>query len=160
MILKRGFKMKKSTKKYLFICIIVNIFFVCSLALAQDDNGGEGMDAPVGSLGNGGGAALCTAAINSDGTVAGGRYVNKNAAETRRLGPGNYEVDFFAPCNNITAARGYMRYVQVDTLQVSTTPAVFCTTADRAGDPSSIWLLCYDFNGVPTDVSFFLVITR
>jgi hypothetical protein len=160
---KRRFKMTKFTSRYYIVAIILSVFFIYSFALAQDDNLGNNVeqnDVPAGSLNANSARGLCTAAINSDGTVAGGQFVNKNPAETRRISPGTYEVDFRNPCNNITAARGWARYVQPDTLQIGFLPPRICTTADRAGDASSVYIECYDTNGVLTDTSFFLTITR
>ena len=155
--------MTKSTSKYYIIAIIMSVFFLFSFALAQDRNLGdevEALDVIPGSLNANNARGLCTAAINSDGTVAGGQFVNKNTAETRRISPGTYEVDFRNPCNNITAARGWARYIQVDTLGVGWLPPRICTTADRSGDASSVYVECYDTDGVLTDTSFFLTITR
>lgn len=133
-----------------------------SAALADDNTGGElaPMDAAVGSLRPNFGNAVCTAAINSTGTVAGGASVNLNALETRRLGVGNYEVDFRNPCQDVRAVSGFARHIQIDTLTSGSAPPIVCTTADRAGDISSVWVVCYDLTGAPADTSFFLTITR
>ena len=75
------------------------------------------------------GHVLCTAAINSDGTKAGGNTV----ASSTRLRLGQYQVTFKAPCTTVTATNGWMRVVQVDTLTTGALPAISCTTADRSG---------------------------
>lgn len=132
-------------------------------AAFADNNGGEvaPMDAAVGSLRANFGNAVCTAAINSDGTVAGGASVNTNALETQRLGAGTYEVDFKIPCNDVRAISGFARHVQVDTLQAGSAPPIVCTTADRGGDISSVWVQCYSVTtGLGADTSFFLTVTR
>jgi hypothetical protein len=134
-----------------------------TLAVADDydlRNGVSSSDVGAGSLGTNFGNAVCTAAINSTGTVAGGASVNKSTAQTRRVGTGLYEVDFLAPCSNVTAKAGFARYVQVDTLQIGTAAPVICTTADRVGDTSSVWVACYDVGGVARNTSFFLTVTR
>lgn len=140
-----------------FLAVILPV----SAAFA-DNNGGEfaPADAAVGSLKANFGNAVCTAAINSTGTVAGGASVNLNAAQTQRISAGTYEVDFKNPCQDVRAASGFARYVQVDTLTFGSAPPITCTTADRAADISSIWVQCWDQTGALADTSFFLTVTR
>lgn len=132
-----------------------------SLAAVAGPNDGTGAkDAPAGSLPGNHGQVLCTAAINSDGTVAGGQHVK--LAGTSRLGGagvGNYQVEFFAPCTNIVASRGWARWVQADTLATGTTIG-YCTTADRAGNINAVFVTCRDAAGVALDTSFFLFVAR
>lgn len=131
-----------------------------SAALA-DGNGGDrtAMDVPVGSLPNNQGALMCVAAINSTGTVAGGSgpYV----ASAANLGTGSYEVLFKGPCgSNITASKGWARWVQVDTLTTGSISGVSCTTADRAGSANGVWVYCTDGAGAPVNTSFFMFVAR
>jgi len=105
------------------------------------------------------GKVKCTAAINSDGTVARCFKCNQDPLQTRRLGPGEYEVAFAGlGCTNITADRGFSRWVQADTLGTGSLDA-YCTTADRAGDPNSVFVACQNAGGL-VDTSFFLFIAR
>ena len=150
-------------RKTYFIVSVLAMCVFCSLALAQEDNNADDFgvrDMPPDSLLPNSGHCICTAAINSDGTVAGGHRVNPNPAETQRLYTGNYEVDFKKPCLDVRAKLGYMRILQVDTLTTGVTDPVFCTTADRAGDYSSVYVICFDADGNEADTSFFLMITR
>lgn len=102
------------------------------------------------------GVVFATAAINSDGTVA--QCFNCNRATTTHLGTGIYQVAF----NNInpTANNGFSRWVQVDTLSTGSITNVSCSTADRAGVPTAVWVECYNGAGVATDTSFFLFVAR
>jgi hypothetical protein len=102
---------------------------------------------------------MCTAAINSDGTVAGGFGVNQTPTGTIKLGTGIYQVVFTVPCTNITAARGWARIVQVDTLTAGSIGNVQCTTADRAGNANGVFVNCTNSTG-PVDTSFFLFVLR
>lgn len=125
-------------------------------AMGQNDSGYAPSDAPAGSLQDNRGNLLCTAAINSTGTKAGGNTV----AASTRLGLGTYQVTFKAPCTSVTAANGWMRVVQVDTLTTGSLPSIKCTTADRAGVPNAVWVACYNSAGAPADTSFFLFLLR
>jgi len=94
-----------------------------------------------------------TAAINSDGSVAG--CLNCNRTNTIHLGTGLYQVGF---AGNVTAAAGFSRWVQADTLQVGSEVA-FCNTADRSGLATAVFINCNNVSG-PVDVSFFLFVAR
>ena len=61
---------------------------------------------------------MCTAAINSDGSIASGDHVVK--ATTLHLATGEYQVGFAYPCGAPTANNGWMRIAQVDTLTTGT----------------------------------------
>ena len=148
-------KTLKSTLTVLGLCAATAGF---NSAFA-DDNNGPAAAVPAGSLKANHGQVLCTAAISADGTVAAGQHVNKSAFQTRRLSIGTYEVDFKQPCGNVTAAKGFARWVQVDTLTTGTA-AGSCTTADRAGDASSVWVQCINAVGGLADQSFFLFVAR
>ncbi|HSV71326.1 MAG TPA: hypothetical protein VLI72_14560 [Methylibium sp.] len=128
-------------------------------ALGQVNAAGPGtMDAAPGSLAPNQGALMCVAAVNSDATLAGGApYV----ATVTTLGTGNYEVVFKGACGgNISAARGWARWVQVDTLTAGSITNVACTTADRAGNPAGVFVRCFDGSGTAANTSFFLFVAR
>ena len=128
------------------------------MAANAKNSGGYVKDVAEGSLKANHGMTLCTAAINSDGTVAGGQHVNKN--NTARTSIGQYEVSFFKPCNDVRASEGFMRFVQIDALDDTFVVPAACITADRNGDKSAIYIFCSDFDGNPIDVSFFLQVSR
>jgi hypothetical protein len=107
------------------------------------------------------GVVFFTAAINSDGSIAG--CFGCNAANTKRLGVGTYQIDFG---QNIQAINGWSRWVQADTLTFGTENA-WCNTADRAGDDNAVWVNCQTSGGPgsqgnskPADASFFLFVAR
>jgi len=120
------------------------------------DNGGYGAENAPGPVLDNRGSILCTAAINSTGLKAGGNTV----AASTRLGVGTYQITFKAPCTAVTAANGWARIVQVDTLTAGTLPSIKCITADRAGVPNAVWVQCYNSAGALTDTSFFLFLLR
>jgi hypothetical protein len=134
-------------------------FALASAALAAPPNGGmTTMDAAPGSLATNQGAILCVAAVNSDATIAGGTGF---VASSASLGVGNYEVIFKGACqNNVTAARGWARFVQVDTLTSGSISGITCSTADRAGNPAGVFVRCTDGAGTPLNTSFFLFVLR
>lgn len=102
------------------------------------------------------GVVFETAAINSDGTVA--NCFGCNRSNTVHLGTGVYQVGFN---QNAQANNGWARWVQVDTLSTGTIPGgVSCTTADRAGLATGVFVLCINAAGVDTDTSFFLFVAR
>jgi hypothetical protein len=128
-----------------------------AVAGPNDPGGRIPADAPAGSLSNNQGALLCTAAINSDASLAGGtQYV----ASASLVATGSYEVIFKGACKNITAARGYARIVQVDTLTTGSISGITCSSADRAGNRDGVWVNCTDGAGVQTNTSFFLFVLR
>ena len=103
------------------------------------------------------GVVFETAAINSDGTVA--SCFNCDKSTTLHLGTGVYQVGFYSGV--ITANGGWSRWVQVDTLGTGLISNVSCTTADRAGVTSAVWVACFtNSTGYPTDTSFFLFVAR
>jgi hypothetical protein len=138
--------------------LIVTLGLVINAGALADDNGGVTTDnLTPGSAADNRGQILCTGAINSDGTKAGGT----NVASSTWLGAGNYEVVFKGPCaGNITAVKGWSRFVQPDTLTTGNNPAVFCTTADRAGIINGVFVRCTDGAGTATDTSFFINVLR
>jgi hypothetical protein len=125
----------------------------------NDDPLGAPQDLAVGGAAPNQSAPLCTVAVNSTGTIAGGTAY---AASSALLGTGIYEVIFKGPCGgNITAARGWARFVQADTLSTgSLAGGVSCTTADRAGNTAGVFIQCANASGALTNTSFFLMVTR
>jgi hypothetical protein len=102
------------------------------------------------------GVVFDTAAINNDGTVA--QCFGCNRGTTIHLGTGIYQVGFNSGA--ITASNGWSRWVQVDTLSTGSISNVSCSTADRAGTTSAVWVSCFNGAGVATDTSFFLFVAR
>ncbi len=125
-------------------------------AMGQNDASYGAENLPVGSAQDNRSHFLCSAAINSDGSRAGGGTV----ASSTRITTGQYQVVFRAPCTNITARNGWMRVVQVDTLTTGSIAGVSCTTADRAGQVNGVFVYCHNHAGVATDTSFFLLLAR
>jgi len=102
------------------------------------------------------GVVFATAAINSNGTVA--NCFTCNRATTFRLGTGIYQVGFN---QNVQATNGWSRWLQVDTLTTGSISNVSCTTADRAGLTSGVFVLCSNNStGATEDTSFFLFVAR
>ena len=132
------------------------------IALADDNNTG-GTLAPAAATGpsriaDNHGHFVCTAAIRANGTVFSGEYVK--VAQTLRLSAGTYQVAFTDPCPVVTIASGWFRIAQPDTLTTGTLPARSCTTADRGGVPSAVWVRCFNASGAPTDTPFTLHVSR
>ena len=125
-------------------------------AVAQVNGGRSAEDAPVGSIPIASGAPLCRAAINSNGTIAGGGGTLTSAAN---LGTGFYEVIWKGRCLNVTAANGFSTWIQTHTFTTGAVNA-YCTAADRAGNPNGTFVACYSGNNVPTDVSFFIRVEK
>jgi len=100
------------------------------------------------------GVVFFTAAINSDATVAS----CFNCSSHLHLGTGQYQVGFNTGA--ITANNGWSRWTQVDTLSTGSILDVHCTTADRLGVPTAVFVYCANAAGVPTDTSFFLFVAR
>ena len=124
-------------------------------AMGQEANGPTELD--IAKVKPSTGSVLCTAAVNSTGKKAGGSGV----ASVTHLGTGTYQVTFGGACGtNVTAAKGHMRWLQVDTLTTGSILHARCTTADRAGVPAAIFVLCEGVGGVLEDTSFFLFVAR
>ena len=105
---------------------------------------------------------LCTAAINSDGTIATAtpQFSHVNPALTSRLATGQYQVGFLAPCADARIRQGFFRVVQPDTLFDGSLPAgASGTVADRGGVPAAIFVQC-SVGTVVTDMSFTLSLSR
>ena len=131
---------------------------------AQENNTRPGLtpeNVAPGSLQPTRGVVFFTAAINSDGSIGG--CFGCNTANTKRLGVGQYQIDFG---QNVQAINGWSRWVQADTLTFGTENA-WCNTADRAGDDNAVWVNCQTSGGPgsqgnskPVDASFFLFVAR
>jgi hypothetical protein len=107
------------------------------------------------------GVVFLTAAINTDGSVAG--CFGCNAPNTKRLGVGEYQIDFG---QNVQAVNGWSRWLQVDTLTTGSENA-WCNTADRFGNHNAVWVNCQTSGGPGSqgnskaiDASFFLFVAR
>lgn len=140
-------------------CLVGTAGLVLSMgAMGQNDGGYAPADLPVGSANNVLGHTLCTAAINTNGTRAGGASVLSSLQLPGLVG--QYQVIFKPPCQNITARNGWARHVQVDTLTTGAIAGVSCTTADRAGQVNGVFVFCHNHLGVATNTSFFLFVLR
>jgi hypothetical protein len=103
------------------------------------------------------GSVKCTADINADGSVLACKHCN--TGDTMHLGTtGEYQVGFSKPCQGITTANGWSRWVQVDPLTDSNANA-YCTTADRTGDTNAIYVQCQNASGL-VDTPFYLFVAR
>jgi hypothetical protein len=118
----------------------------------------------VGSLAPNEGHILCTAAINSNGTIAthlfGGTFDYIDAPRTFRLSTGRYQVGFKGPCPNVQIANGWFRIVQPDTLTGGVLGPRYCTVANRDGVPSALFIECFNNAGADTDTSFTVSVSR
>src|SRR5262245_54993666 len=109
------------------------------------------------------GVVFFTAAINSNGSVAG--CFGCNTTNTRKVAVGRYIVSFG---QNVQAINGWSRWVQPDTLEFGivgsvTNPGAWCTTADSVADSNAVWVNCQHSGGPGSggqaeffDTSFFL----
>jgi hypothetical protein len=127
---------------------------LCASYGALAANGVRPPDAPAALAGNHGNVWY-TAAVDSTGVIAGCDGCNK--ATSAHLGTGEYQIGFVG---NVTAAAGYARWVQLDTLTIGSEGPIICTTADRSGVVTAVWVECYDLTGTPADASFFLFVAR
>jgi hypothetical protein len=104
------------------------------------------------------GVVFGTAAINPDGTIASCSFCVSGTTE--HLSTGRYQVGFsFA---SVAANNGWSRSVQVDGFGYSNlvAPLVTCSTADRSGVATAVYVQCYNGTGTLTDTSFMLSVTR
>ncbi len=131
-----------NTKKYFYglLAVVFALCFSAPMAVA-DNNAGDTVEAEQTFRKFCKGKSRGTAAINDDGTVASCWKCNKSPAQTRRISSTahTYEVDW--RFSDVRASNGYCRSVQADTLTTGTVDS-YCTTADRAGDISSVWVDC------------------
>jgi hypothetical protein len=152
-------------KRYIWVVPVVAVaavvLFTASRRFASarggDENGGERTVAPlaVTLASSTRGVVFKTAAINSDATVA--NCFRCNRPNTKHLGTGLYQVGFD---ENVTANNGWSRWLQVDTLSTGSIFGISCTTADRAGLPSGVFVECVNTAGAVADTSFFLFVAR
>jgi hypothetical protein len=156
--------------KVLLACALLGIAF-SDVASAQDlfnsRPGVRPLDITPGSAQPTRGVVFFTAAINSNGSVAG--CFGCDATKTTRVAVGRYIVDFG---QNVQAIRGWSRWVQPDTLQTGivgpiNNPGAWCTTADSAADSNAVWINCQHSGGPGSqgdaaffDTSFFLFVAR
>jgi len=138
------------------VVVVAAAIIARPVGAASGENGGGGFSpAALGATTRG--VVYYTAAINADGSVAACFLCNKT--NTLHVSTGTYQVAFNN--GNITANSGYSRWVQVDTLTTGTISNVSCTTADRFGVTSAVWVQCFNgMTGAVTDTSFFLYIAR
>jgi hypothetical protein len=138
-------------------------------AVNNTPNGAKAAMAPAAAtaqIGNHG-HFVCTAAINSNGTVFSGEYVD--ASQTQRLSTGTYQVVFNtsavsadAPCSDVRIATGWYRVCQPDTLTIGSLSARSCIVADRCclANNAGIWIQIFDANGALVDTPFTLSASR
>jgi hypothetical protein len=170
----------KDTVFALLLCTAL----VPGMAVAQEEVNGapRGVAAPAiagAATSTNEGHFICTAAINANGTVFSGQYVN--ASQTGRVlassggcgttpaNAGCYQVSFAtpgSPCASATIAAGWFRICQIDTLGFGTLTG-FCTVADRAppGPAGAIWVETFSNSGpggsiAPTALPFTLSVSR
>ncbi|HUM03830.1 MAG TPA: hypothetical protein VLT90_00115 [Terriglobales bacterium] len=150
--------MTRNVKRYGWIFSAVAVLTFAILAAYHSG-------AQVGAAANGGvaspdvtlaaatrGVVFDTAAINADGSIA----ACFGCTGAIHLSTGTYEVDFGT---NVQATNGWSRWVQPDTLTTGS-EAVFCDTADRAGNANGIFVNCQNAAGTFTDGAFFLFVAR
>lgn len=102
------------------------------------------------------GVVFMTAAVNSNATIA--SCFLCLTSNTKLVSTGEYQINF---TQNVQAANGWSRWVQVDTLSTGSINNVSCTTADRAGVTTAVWVACFNNEtGAPTNTSFFLFLAR
>jgi hypothetical protein len=157
--------MLRNTSVFLALSLAAGL--VPGLALAQQNGPGGPVPANtvVGSLAVNGGRILCTAAINSNGTIAttlAGSFIDTATTLKAPDGVkvGTYQVGFKGPCGNVQIANGWFRLVQPDTLTFGTLPARSCTVADRFNVHNAVWIQCFDHHGNLVDTSFTLSVSR
>ena len=136
--------------------------------LAQSGQSSARGEAAVASGGNGGGVhslltlsqanhgvTFMTAAVNANGVVA--SCFQCVSSSSKHLLTGEYQVTFNQP---VTANAGWSRWVQTDTLTNSSLVNVACTTADRVGVTSAVYVQCFNGSGTLVDTPFFLFVAR
>jgi hypothetical protein len=144
-------------KRYIWIVPVVALVFAISGPFAAGQNGGDrSMAVPPVTLSNATrGVVFKTAAINADATVA--NCFRCNRINTVHLSTGTYQVGFD---ENVTANAGWSRWVQVDTLTIGSIFGISCTTADRAGLVTGVFVECVNAAGALADTSFFIFVAR
>ena len=150
--------------KSVALAALMGAAFLPGAAFAGDNGGGPtGLDVTVNSLAANEGHILCTAAINSTGSVAtagGPGTSHVDVVHTLSIGVGQYQVAFLNPCSNVTIKNGFFRIVQTDTLSGGSVPAgTSCSVADRDGVVNAVFVKC-DVLGTPTNTSFTISVSR
>jgi hypothetical protein len=148
-------------RKNALLSVALCAALVPGAALAVDNNGPVGPDLGVGTAAVNGGRILCTAAINTNGSIAttlAGSFIDP--VNTHILGTGIYQVAFKGPCGNIQSINGWFRLIQPDTLTTGSLPARSCTVADRGGLVSGLFITCFNSAGVLTNTSFTVSVSR
>jgi hypothetical protein len=129
-----------------FFALSLSAGFLPVVALAGGPNEPSGTtpaNATVGSLAVNAGRVLCTAAINSNGSIATTPTGSFVTTGTGRLTKGQYAVVFKGPCGNVQAVNGWFHSVHVDTLTTGALGPTICTTADLAGNPAGVFVICF-----------------
>lgn len=114
------------------------------------------MDGNTGTITNqalGNGMVKGWAEISAAGSVTQCWRCNTNAAETRKISTGNYEVDFVFATSIATRPRTAL----LDT-HVTGSVIGMIGLADRAGDATSVFVQTYNSSGVLSDQPFTVVI--
>jgi hypothetical protein len=140
------------------LCMTAVLSQWSSVAQAQNGSTGSGVSPSVTLAARNRGIVNYTAAINADGSVA--SCFECVPANTGRVATGQYVVDFF---RDVRINGGYFRVVQVDTLGTGTVfGGVSCTTADRSGVITSVFVYCTSAGsgGQPVDTSFTMIVFR
>jgi len=146
-----------------FIVLAAGVLMLSVTAVAGPNGGGGVAPKVAGPLLPNTGHTMCTATIDgATGKASSGMNVNKILTGPVVGFPGNYEVIFRYPCVNITAKRGWMRFVQVDTHTFGTASKVSCTTADRSTNRNGVFVNCFNpmtgLDAIPT--AFSIIVTR
>jgi hypothetical protein len=94
--------------------------------------------------------ACCRVQANGVAIGAESFRCNISGVETRNLATGQYEVDFTPVSTNITS---FVKQATLDT-QVTGSFTGTIGVADRAGDPSSVFVLIQNNAGVNTNAGF------
>ena len=154
-----------SSFRYLCLFLVALSFFAFGTIAFADNNEGPvsagAVAAEAVSLTNATrGQVLCTAAINSDGSVANCYSCVKDVSKTFKVATGQYQVTFQGICDYAQASKGWSRWVQVDTLSTGTITGVSCSTADRVGTTNAVWVNCFNGTGADVDASFFLFLAK
>ncbi len=125
---------------------------------------GKPKNAPTGSLNPNRGEIKCTAAVNSNGSVATRiQFPSRSHVDpfgTVRLGTGLYQVAFLHPCSDVRSVLGWFRWVQPDDLNSGAVGARYCTVADRLGDTAAVFVECFNGAGFLADTSFTITLSR
>jgi hypothetical protein len=156
--------MYRSTSVFIALSLAAGLASGLALA-ANGPSGPVPANAPVGSIEGNHGHFICTAAINSNGSIASESDDDFIDPKTTLKAPdgvtvGTYQVGFKGPCGNVQIQNGWFRVVQPDTLTFGTLPARSCTVADRFNVHNALWIQCFDHHGNLVDTSFTVSVSR